>query len=337
MWLCGENILVFKQVRLKLTLYLVIFICSIAPDYSHSQPLIEELERLSFGTLAIPSNASVSRYTFPYTGNNALVEGRFVELNAGRPGRYRLSGFPAFTPLSVTLNTSTLTAAEVGLTEPLTVDNYEASQTTTDEQGNAELSLGARLNTSGSGNGYADSSYSGSSTLRIEYWQPDVNAYVFNARTVELEADLASTIELSEEQQLHFGTLYARTSMTEQAVMTLAPSGAYSITEPEGTRLVVLARPEQAVIKVSGAAPFNSLSITPQSTEVLLEHTEFPGSAPHFILSNMVTSPDATGKVDVNGELLISIGGTLKTELTVSPVVYPSGEYEGMYELTVSY
>ena len=321
----------------KLALCLASYLLVLIPNSANSQPLIEELQRLNFGTLAVSANTSVSRFILPQTGNSSQIEGQFVLVSSGTPGTYRLSGFPAFTPLSASLNDSSLTAAEVGISELLTTDNYDVSQPTTDAQGNAELSVGARLNTSGNGNSYADSTYSGSTTLRIEYWQPEVNAFVFNSRLIDVETQLRSTVALAEQQQLNFGTLFARTSSTEQAVLNLEPSGAYTVTEPEETRLVVLVNPEQGVINVSGAAPFSYLTIAAQSTDVLLQHVESPESAPHFILSDMVTSPNENGSVDANGELLISIGGTLTTELTETPVVYPDGIYEGIYELTVSY
>ena len=326
-----------KGVRFRYALCSAVFIWTLTPHTASSQPLIEELERLNFGTLAISANTSVSRFTLPQTGNNAQIEGQFVFVNAGSPGSYRLSGFPAFTPLSVTLNDATLTVAEVGISEILAVDNYDASQPTTDAQGNAEVSVGARLNTSGNGNAYEDASYTGNATMRIEYWQPEENAFVFNSRLIDIETELRSTVALNEEQELNFGTLFARTSSTVQAEFKLTPMGTYTITEPEESRLVVLVNPEQGVIKVSGAAPFNNLTITPQLADVLLRHAEFPETAPHLILSGMVTSPNETGRVDANGELLISIGGTLTTELTESPVVYPAGVYEGIYGLTVSY
>ena len=321
----------------KFALCLASYLLVLMPNSASSQPLIEELQGLNFGTLAVSANASVSRFIFPQTGNSSQIEGQFVLVSSGTPGSYRLSGFPAFTPLSASLNDSTLTVAEVGISELLTVDNYDVSQPTTDAQGNAELSVGARLNTSGNGNSYGDSTYSGSTTLRIEYWQPEVNAFVFNSQLIDMQTELRSTVALAEEQQLNFGTLFARTSSTEQAVLNLQPTGAYTVTEPEETRLVVLVNPEQGVINVSGAAPFSYLTITAQSTDVLLQHVESPENAPHFILSNMVTSPNEIGSVDANGELLISIGGTLTTELTETPVVYPDGIYEGIYELTVSY
>jgi hypothetical protein len=299
-----------------------------------SAPLIEEQQRLNFGILAVADNTIVSRFTYPRTGLNINIQGRFVLISNGSPGRYQFSGFPANTTLTVSLTNTTLSPS--GISESLSVDNYDFGTLFTDAQGDAELTLGGRLNTSGNSGSYADAAYSGSTTLRVDYWQPDVQAFVFNTQLIDLEVELSSTLAINQDQQLNFGTLFARSSNTGQAVLTLSPSGSYTISEPENSRLVSIVKPKQGILRVSGAAPNYSLTITPQAGDVLLEHTS-NGSAPHFILSALVTSPDLTGRTDANGELLIKIGGTLKTELTASPEIYPSGQYEGIYQLTVSY
>jgi hypothetical protein len=326
-----------KGVRLKHLLFLTILCWLATTTTAVAQPLIEEQQPLNFGTLAIASNSPVSRFTYPRTGTNINIEGQFALIASGSPGLYRFTGFPAYTPLSVSLNNTTLTPSGGGFFEPLTVDNYDFAELTTDAQGEAELSLGARLNTTGNGISYVDAPYSSTTVLRVDYWQPDVRAFVFNTKTIDLETELRSTLTINQEQQLNFGTLFAHSSNTNQAVLTLSPSGSYTISEPGNSRLISLAKPDQGVLRVSGAAPNYNLTITPQVADVLLEHTQSPGSAPHFILSNLVTSPDGTVMTGANGELVIKIGGTLKTELTVSPTIYPSGEYEGTYQLTVSY
>lgn len=326
-----------KLLYLRLLFLLTILLWAASTTTAIAQPLIEEEQSLNFGTLAISANATVSRLTYPRTGSNISIEGQFVLIDRGSTGLYQFTGFPANTTLDVSLGTSTLNADTIGITEPLTVDNYDFAQLTTNSLGEAELSLGARLSTSGNGSSYEDSPYSGTTVLRVDYWQPDVGAYVFNTQVITLETELSSTLTIDEEQQLHFGTLFARSSNTSQAEMTLSTSGSYTIIEPENSRLVSLVKPAQGILRVSGAASNYSLTVTPQVADVLLEHTENPGSAPHFILSDLLTSPDGTGKTDENGELLIQLGGTLKTELTASPMIYPSGLYEGIYELTVSY
>lgn len=323
--------------QFKRPFFLVILLWVAATSLTVAAPLIEEQQRFNFGTLAIADNTSVSRFIYPRTGQNIRIEGRFVLIGSGSPGRYQFSGFPANTTLTVSLNTTTMSANGIGISESLSVDNYDIGTLITDAQGEAVLSLGARLSTSGNSGSYGDAPYSGSTTLRVDYWQPDVQSYVFNTLLIDLEAELSSTLAINQNQQLNFGTLFARSSNTGQAVLTLLPSGSYTISEPGNSRLVSIVKPKQGVLRVSGAAPNYSITITPQAGDVLLEHTTIPGSAPHFILSALLTSPNATGTTDANGELLIKIGGTLTTELTASPEVYPSGLYEGIYQLTVSY
>ncbi|MFK7889633.1 MAG: hypothetical protein AB8B63_02365, partial [Granulosicoccus sp.] len=258
---------------------------------------------MSFGTLAIPSNSSVSRFTVPRTGRNLRIEGQFVWITAASPGRYSFSRFPPFTRLSVSLDIATLTTGASNFPEPLTVDSYDFDNITTDANGDAELSLGARLNTSGDGDAYVDAPYSGSTTLRVEYWQPEANAFVFNSKTIDLDVELRSTISLVEDQPLSFGTLFARTSTTDKAALVLSPTGSYTVDEPSGSRLVVLAKPEQANIRITGASPFYQLTITPQMADSFLKHTEYPEIAPHFILNSLVTSTGDTTTTDANGEL----------------------------------
>ena len=327
-----------KGARLfKRPFVLALLFCIAASTAAVSAPLIEEQQPLNFGKLAIANNTTISRFTYPRTGFNINIQGSFVRISSGSPGRYRFSDFPAYTTLNVSLNTTTLTANGSGIPEPLSVDNYDFGTLVTDALGEAELMLGARLNTSGNSGSYGDAPYSGSTVLRVDYWHPDVQGYVFNTLLIDLETELSSTLAINEVQQLNFGTLFASSSNTAQAVLTLSPSGSYSISEPGNSRLVSITKPGQGIISVSGAAPYYGLTITPQVGDVLLEHTTNPGTSPHFILGDFLTSPSGTGTTDANGELLIKIGGTLRTELTASPEVYPSGQYQGTYQFTVSY
>jgi len=138
-----------------------------------AQPLIEEEEGLDFGTLAVSNNTSISRFTYPNTGRNISSEGQFVHIERGTVGEYRLTGFPAFTPLSVSLNNASLYPDSIAVTEPLTVDNFDINDVLTNSQGQASLLLGARLSTTGNGAEYADSTYSGATMIRVEYWEPE--------------------------------------------------------------------------------------------------------------------------------------------------------------------
>lgn len=322
---------------LKNLFILAILSVTVIESRAYAQPLIEEERRLNFGLLAVSSNSAVSRFNVPRTGSNITIEGQFIMIDRGTTASFRFSGFPAFTDLSINIDNAVLIAGTSGIPESLSVDNFDFSALTTDVNGEAELSLGARLSTTGSGAGYVDAEFSGTTLLRVDYWQPDVGAFVSNSTTIEIDTELQSTLTIEEEQMMNFGTLFAQSDNSNQAVLSLRTNGAFSISEPGNSRLVSLTRPNNGVLKVSGAAPFNSLFITPQVSDVLLEHTERPESAPHFILSNLITTPNVSGTSDSNGELIIEIGGELKTELTTTPTHYPSGQYEGTYELTVTY
>jgi len=255
-----------------------------------SQPLIETQRDLDFGTQAVAANTLVSQLIFPQSGNNITITGQFVLIANGTTGRYRFTGFPASTELDINLTNTTLSTAIPGVSEQLTVDNYSFSIPTTNAQGEADMSLGARLTTSGNGAPYADAPYTGTTVLSVRYWQPLVNSFVTNTRIIDITTELRSSLTINEEQALHFGTLVARSSNSDQAVLSLSPTGSYSISEPGNSRLVSLSNPDQGVLRVSGAAPNYSLTVSPQAADILLEHTESPNSAPHFILSALLTS-----------------------------------------------
>ena len=321
--------------------YLVLLLWLQTTTLVFPAPLIEEQRSLDFGTLAIVSNASISRYTYPASGSDATIEGQFVLISSGAPGSYLLTGFPASTQLTISVDSAILATDTTGVSEPLDVDDYEfpgaLPEVTTDTAGEAELSLGARLSTTGSGVNYVDASYDSTTILRVDYFDSVEESFLTETQIINLQTQLRSALTIDEEQALGFGTLFARSSASDQAALTLSPGGAYSISEPGDTRLVSIEDPEQGVFRITGAAPFYNLTITIESADVLLEHAINPDVAPHFILTDLLTSPSISGTTDDDGELLIETGGTLKTELTASPTIYPSGQYEGIYQLTVSY
>ena len=47
------------------------------------------------------------------------------------------------------------------------MENYDYAELTTDTQGTAELSLGARLTTTGNAGSYVDAPYGGTTVLRV--------------------------------------------------------------------------------------------------------------------------------------------------------------------------
>lgn len=306
------------------------------PSSLWAQIVVDELEPFDFGTLAIPSNTAVSELVFPRTGRNLTIEGDIVLVERGTTGRYLLSGFPPNVSIELEVDDTEL-RAEDGLTEPLDIDQYDANDLVANEAGEVELQLGGRLQTSGTGEPHEDSLYTGSTTLRFEYWEPEQGDFVTSSANIDLATEVRTSINVEEAQALHFGTLFARTSADDQASLTLSPEGGIEISSPGASRLVQLEPPEVGVLQITGAAANVDLAIEADSGPVLLEHSESPGSAPHFVLDPIKTSPEESGRTDGDGFLEIRVGGTLTTEETAETTVYPEGVYQGTYEMTISY
>lgn len=317
---------------LKRTL-LLLFVPVSAPVVA--APLIEQLRPLTFGTLAVPGNASVLNLVVSHDGPLQVAAG-LVVVALPEAGRYRLSGFPANVGLEVSVTDAELTAGGSGLPEKFTATLYNTPTVFAGPDGSIEFSLGATLRSSGSGNPYIDAPYSGSATMSVRYWSSAAGGYLTAYETIDLMAVAQTSISLLEEQGLHFGTLFARAAAADQAVLTLAPDGAISIENPGNSRLVQLSSGTPGLLRVIGAAPHYVISIHPQPGVIELRHETIPGQ-PRFLVSDFVTSPANSGVTNSAGELLLRVGATLRTALTAGDPVYPPGKYTGTYELTVSY
>lgn len=305
-----------------------------------AEPLVNEVQPLNFGTLAIPGNDIPSSYEFPRTGLGVTTTGRFLFVEMGTAGHYLFSGFPPNTPLAITIDDTHISRDGLAIPEVLLVSDYDFNVVTTNELGDAEMALGGGLTSSGNSNIYEDGTYIGTTQLRVEYWDPDVEpegAFSTVEQTIDLQVELRTSLVVEELQSLHFGTITAIAAVHDQARLTLFPDGSTVYSNPGDARIVSLTPPEPGILRISGAAPFYPLIIDLQDTEILLQHALYPGSTPHFILSPITTAPTGTGTTDNQGELLIRVGATLRTQLTATPQHYQSGNYEGTYTLTVSY
>ena len=298
-------------------------------------PAIEQLRPLSFGTLGVPSNVSILSLVVQ-PNNNLQADPGLVVISAPETGMFRLTGFPPNVTLEVTVTDSELTAGGSGLPEKFTATQYTTSSLFSGSEGTVDFPLGATLRTSGSGNNYIDAPYLGAATLSVRYWSSDAGGYLTAFESIELQAATQTSISLVEEQALYFGTLFARASSTHQAELTLAPSGAVNISNPGNSRLVQLSVARPGVLRVIGAAPNYTLSITPQAGTIELQHETSPG-LPRLLVSDFVTLPSVSGVTNSQGELVLRVGATLRTALTASDEVYPPGRYSGTYEMTVAY
>lgn len=117
-----------------------------------------EITPLWFGRFAIADNSVVSTMRIRHDGRNPIATNRMFPIEFGTAGEYQLSNFPAFTPLVVTITSNNLTTA--GPTEHFTVGNFTFEDVTTDANGEAILTVGATLSTTGSGTPYVSAEYS---------------------------------------------------------------------------------------------------------------------------------------------------------------------------------
>lgn len=311
-----------------------LFLVFVHPVFA--QPMIDPLVNPSFGVMAITANNTVSSVEVPASGRNQAASGNVAIIESGQPGRYRLSGFPALTNIDVEVDEASLTAGGTGIPEPLLVNAYETTSVRTNELGEAEFQLGARFSTSGNSGSYEDALYKGEEKMRLHFWAPEAGEYVTVSENITLEGEVRSSFALDEKQPLQFGTLFARATSGHQASMRLFPDGRVSIANPGNAKIVSLSVPAQAVLLVSGAAPYRMLSIAIEQTEIELRHVGNPTGL-HFILSDLETAPESSGRTDDTGQLEIAVGGILSTQLTPTEQVYPAGAYEATYSVTVSY
>jgi hypothetical protein len=136
-----------------------------------SQADITTVEPLSFGTIVVQGNSSVSEISIDT--KNKLTKTNYIRiLNLGQRGEYFLSDFPAFTQLFTSANiTSSETASSVGSSQQFTLSALTtAPSVTTDGDGTATIFVGGTLQTSGSGIGqYFDTGYTVSFELTVDF------------------------------------------------------------------------------------------------------------------------------------------------------------------------
>jgi hypothetical protein len=127
----------------------------------------EEIQSFSFGSIAITGNDVVSELVISHVNGISPVSTNKIHiLSFGQPGKYRIFGFPAHTYLSTTVNGSQLT---IGAAEPLEMSDFTYNNLVTDATGQAILTVGGTLSTTGLGTNYNDATYAGSITIVIAY------------------------------------------------------------------------------------------------------------------------------------------------------------------------
>jgi len=299
-------------------------------------PLVTAEVALDFGVLAVKANNSVS--TLRVASSGAVTStGDVIPIGGAVRGEYRLTGFPPGVLLDVELNDATLSAGGGGLPEFLTVTGYEIPALFSDGAGEALFPIGATLQTSGSTTMYIDAPYSDSTQFRVRYWSEADEGYLTHYDSVTISAQLQSSLTLAQQQALSLGTLAAYSDPVQTASLTLAPDGSLDLGAAGGSaRLIPLGGAQVAVIQVSGGAPNNVVTITPEAGSIFVAHVTEGGNSARFVVKDFVTSPASPSALtDANGELEIRVGATLETEVTNKAFI--DGNYSGTYSLTVAY
>jgi hypothetical protein len=138
-----------KGTLVKLYLFTLVFFCPIAAKAN-----IDIVQQLSFGKLAIVSNASVSTTTMRRNGTQ-LSTNKILIVEQGRPALIQLTDFPIYTTMTLTANTPVTSSMAYGGAEQFTVTALEmASTIKTDNLGQANFLVGGTLATSGNGGSY---------------------------------------------------------------------------------------------------------------------------------------------------------------------------------------
>ena len=318
-WLCKVTALLLLSVSVSV---------SAAPAVTANVPL-------NFGLLAVKTNGVVSTLTISSAGAVSNT-GEIIPMGGAVRGQYRLSGFPPGVLLELQWDNATLSAGGGGLPEHLQVTNYVNPTLAADAFGEAVVPVGATLKTSASGMMYVDAPYSGTTQVRVRYWSEPDGGYLIHYGVVTLVAQLQSVFSVTEAQPLSFGLIAAFSNPGVVASMTLGVNSALRVANSGGARILPLGGAQIGLIRVTGAAPNNVVTITPQATDIFLTHVTEGLSAARFVVKSFVTSPSSPGaRTDAMGELQIKVGATLETELTNK--AYLNGAYSGTYSLTVTY
>ncbi|GEM_PF-6663273 len=152
----------------KVLAVLIILYGLILTGEAHAQLSAVEDSALSFGTFSFVSMYDPVVITVD-TANNVSSNSNVVVLSAPQRGEYTLTGgtpnaaFSITTPPSVTISN--------GPSGEFTIDDFTISPSTSsfDGFGEARITVGARLQSSGGGTQYANGTYPGTLTITVSY------------------------------------------------------------------------------------------------------------------------------------------------------------------------
>ncbi len=320
----------WRQIRgILLTIWL-----GLPGQASAAPPEIIELQRLDFGTVAIKTNEASSSLTVSPQGT-ASYGTAFVYIAATTPGRYRLSGFPAYTDLTLTLPSFPISLGGTGSGQLLTLTAPVSLPLAlrTDQNGEVEFNLGATLSTSGNGPMYEDGVYLGRPMLTLDFLADGIPVQSF--LEIDVQTEVRTNLQLAEIDRLHFGRFVAISSNTDQASMTMSPTGALSYSNAGNARVLRFGGETPGRYRVSAGAAFATVNLTLPTETVFLTHQSQASDVARFLVDSFTTQPSAALQLDAQGALEFRLGATLRTEQTAKR--YQDGEYSGVFSLSVDY
>lgn len=140
-------------------------------DASAQTPLLEEISKIDFGTIAIVNNDGPRRIILDRAGNYQVAEGIYV-LRRGQAGLFRVSGFAGNVRLFVTVTPSQgSTTTDEFSQEQFSVISYDHRESvTTNGLGESEFLVGGIIETSGSGTtNFRDTTYTTQLRVSIDF------------------------------------------------------------------------------------------------------------------------------------------------------------------------
>jgi hypothetical protein len=302
---------------------------------AYAAPDIVTLRRLDFGVLAIRANTAPFVYSLSPLGLSNYGNA-FVQVTPATPGRYRLTGYPAFTDITLTMSASTVNLVSGVPSETLTVSTAITQPLTlrTDVNGQVEFDLGANLVTSGSNVPYLDGDYLGLAGLTFNFDVAGVPQFTNHA--IEVDAVLRTTLALTEIEPLTFGKLVVFSSATDEARLKLDPNSQVTLTNAGNAKIVRFGNETPGVFKVTTGSSYSTVTITLPTSTIFLTHQSLSPDVARFLVTDFVSLPSsANAKLDSTGALEFRLGATLRTEQTAKR--YQDGVYTGSFLIDVEY
>lgn len=150
--------ILLKMIRPKI-FFIVLSSVLIMGIFSSAHAGVNEIQKLDFGHWAITSNTSSFNVTVQPNGAYSHSP-KLILLSPPQQGVYEITGLPPSTAI-LSVNVTMIQVMQVG-GEYWTMDNFQTfAPANSDTSGNANISIGARANTTGDGGGYQDGVYNG--------------------------------------------------------------------------------------------------------------------------------------------------------------------------------